>query len=164
MDTAPAFVLPTFRSVPCLTDGCIEAWTTSFEIDERIFTLTFESHPATGVEYGQFCSEQCFDCDAIYLIKFDNAFNVLPEEQFKRMPREHMMRAHHMLRLAKLLAAGVEQFSRELNPLAIVGVPNDAKLARWYDRLAQRFRFHNHLIRMRSSAYHVHRVLVIHRV
>lgn len=146
-----------------MTAGCHAAWATSFTIGPRVFTLTFEANRTDNDEYKPFCDEQNLECDELFVVKFDHAFNVDEKDAFKRMPKEYVMLPGDMIRLSRYLAGGIERFAGELDPYAIVGVPNDNQLARWYARLSRRFCSAGRLLGMRDSAYHNRRVLVIHR-
>jgi hypothetical protein len=153
-----------FKQTDPITEGCHAAWATSFMLGSRVFYMTFEANRSDGTDYKPFCDEQGLSCEEIVVVKFDNEHNVEPKEMFKRMPIAYRMRTHEMLQLQRYLAGGIDRFLAEFNPNALVGVPNDAKLGRWYTRLSSRFEPLGRLIEMKESAYHEHRVLVIQKV
>jgi hypothetical protein len=146
-----------------ISDGCHAAWTASFELSGRIYTITFEASKADKEEYRPFCKEQSIECAELHIVKFDHEFNVMPEDAFRRIPEEFRLSAAEMIALSRFLIGGVIRFAEELAPHVIVGLPNDSKLERWYARLSRRIDLTNHLIGMRHSAYHRHQILVIHR-
>jgi hypothetical protein len=126
--------------------------------------MVFEKSRSDGTDYQPFCDEQDIRCDEIFVVKFDNEYNVEPEEMFKRMAIANRMKTTEMMVLQRYLAGGIDRFLGEHDPVAVIGVPNDKKLSRWYTKLSARFEQAGRLIKMKESAYHEHRVLVIQKV
>ena len=144
-----------------MTVGCHAAWATSFSIGARVFTVTFEANRTDNDEYAPFCHEQNLRCSELFIMKFDHALNVRPEDAFKRMPSSYRLGPHELAQLARLLAGGLERCLRDFDPMALVGVPNDQKLADWYAIPSKRTHFPGRLIGMRSSAHHLHEIIMV---
>ncbi|HEV7368418.1 hypothetical protein [Arenibaculum sp.] len=103
--------------------------------------------------------------NAAHFVKFDNAINELDVgSEFRRLAKDERLSTGEIRLLADRLAEGIRSFCNDSAVGTIIGVPNDAALARWYARLCSAASMTDYLIGMRETRYHTRNVLVIHRL
>ena len=161
--TDPGILANIKPSVP----ECIDAWGTSFLIGRHIYGIRIETVPLADMGLECFFDEQGIDqpdAGLGYIVKFDNALNEVDEKSaYSRLHRNDRLTISEMRHLQALLGGGVLRFMTDHNPQSIVGIPNDAKLADWYVRLARRISLLTYLVDTRKTVFHPHKVLLVCR-
>lgn len=154
-------------SLTAAANGVRAAWGTSFPIGNHIYAMRVEA-----VELEEYGLEYFYDelglprpsDGAGLLFKFDNSENEIEEDlAYRRLPRDKRLSVKEFLELERFLVGGVLRYMEDNGPPMVVGVPNDAKLERWYSRLAIRVNQPNFYVEMRRTGFHPHRVALVRR-
>lgn len=163
----PHFPVDAFRLVQPSEDFLDQAWATSFEIGDLIYSLRIESGNVNNLGGAVFFDNAGISPprdDIVHFIKFDNDANlIIPEDAFKPLPKERYRTFTQAFTLLCCLVGGIETFCRIHNPDVMIGLPNTEKLATHYTRLCKRSALTERLIKMSMTLYHPYPALIVYR-
>ncbi|BBK41093.1 hypothetical protein STVA_11130 [Allostella vacuolata] len=157
--------VPPFVDVEAELAGCIGAVATTFYIGRHVYSLRFECYPEEVISWRGVTAFHGIAGDGLlHVVKFDNAINAIDGSR-AYAPMEPAMRLSvpQIFALTDHLAGGIDRYISERAPKTIIGVPNSAKLQRWYRHLVARTQVSAHLLSMVPTAYHTYDMLLIHR-
>lgn len=142
-----------FTPTKALSEYFDEGYSTSFVVAPLVYNMSFERWNPTRPEYKPLEEELKIELSTTYFVKFDNNLNTAPESAYSRLDIQHRLSYGRMCCLTSYLVGGIEKFLVEAKPSAVIGIPNDKKLEKWYRRLATKIPAANYDVSLEQSNY-----------